>query len=90
MKNENFKTSKTKLIAKLMLVVILIVGTINLTGCVKSQIGKGQFFDQTSIKLPISLRVISDTQEFELNDVTFQLNIGLHKKKIFFIPFDYN
>ena len=81
MKNTNLKLNKTKLVARLMLVVILIVGTINLTGCVKSQIGKGQFFDQTSIKSPISLRVISDTQEFELNDVTFQLNIGLHKKE---------
>ena len=34
MKNTNLKLNKTKLVARLMIVVILVVGVLNLTGCV--------------------------------------------------------
>ena len=80
MKNTNLKLNKTKLVARLMLVVILVVGVLNLTGCVKSQIQKGQHFKQTYSDHPISLRVVYE-EKYDINNVNLKLYVGLHKKK---------
>ena len=82
MKNTNLKLNKTKLVARLMLVVILVVGLLNLTGCVKSQLKKGEYYEQDYCRYcSTSLRVSSNTRKFDIDNVELQLSIGLHKKE---------
>ena len=80
MKNTNLKLNKTNLVARLMLVVILIVGVLNLTGCVKSQLESGDCFQETYWGHPISLRVVYE-EKYSINNVNLKLYVGLHKKE---------
>ena len=57
--------NKTELIARVMLVVFLLLSGLNLTGCVKSQLKKGQYYEQSTIKSNLSLRISSYTNEFD-------------------------
>ena len=85
MKNGKMKLNKTKIIARVMLVVLLFAGTLNLAGCsisVKpSQVNKGQYYDKGLVyDSNVSLMIVSDTNAFFMDDVSFQVYIGLHKK----------
>ena len=79
MKNTN---SKTKLIARIMLLVLLLASAASLGACGKvSQVNKGQYYIRA---LPgdhgVSIMAVSNTNEFDLNNISFQLYIGLHLK----------
>ena len=83
MKNTNLKLNKTKLVARLMLVVILVAGTLNLVGCssnynyVRNNERRG---DESQ---PVSLVVGSNTNIFEIDDCTLDLEIGIHQLSVF-------
>ena len=82
MKNTNFKINKTKLVAKVMLLVLLLASALNLGACSRvSQVNRGQYYRQA---LPgdhgVSIMAVSNTNEFDLNNISFQLYIGLHLK----------
>ena len=79
MKNTNFKT---KLIARIMLLVLLLASALNLGACGKvSQISKGQYYEiGISRYHGASLMVVSDTNEYALDSISLQVYIGLHKK----------
>ena len=80
--NLKTKTNTVKqILAKVMLVILLLTSVLGLSGCVKSQLTQGQYFDQTYSGTRYGLRVVSNTKEFDLDNVTFQLNIGIHKKE---------
>ncbi|MBO5715748.1 MAG: hypothetical protein J6S23_05085 [Clostridia bacterium] len=85
MKNENLKTNKTKLIARLMIVVILATGVLNLVGCNNKY--KYNYFRVQQIEAehyqPAVLRVNSTTNIFEIDDCTLDLEIGIHKLSLF-------
>ena len=85
MKNGKTKINKTKLIARVMLVVLLFSSALNLAGCSisvnPSQVNKGQYYYKAlGDDRHIGLMAISDSEEFTLDDISFQLYIGLHKK----------
>ena len=82
MKNTENREGKTKHIARIMLLILLLSSAINLAGCGSTpQIKKGQYYTiSLTHEHDIKLAVASYTKEFDLNDVTLQMYVGLHKK----------
>ncbi len=87
MKNGKIKPNKTKIVARVMLVVLLFSSAINLVGCAK--IPDGYYYpndfefylsqetrgDDSSI---IKIWATSDSNIFDMNDITFNLLYGTH------------
>ena len=84
MKNQNLKTNKTKLIAKLMLVAVLGVSILNLTGCYKTPDGCYHPYDydyylsQKNNAARLRIWATSDKNVFKTDDISFNLIYGTH------------
>ena len=79
----NFKTNKTKLIAKIMLLVLLVTSAFSFSGCGEPHVKKGQYYSVSGTPYnEMALKVVSDTKKFSLYDVTLQLYVGLHRQKV--------
>ena len=97
MPNGNIKTNKTKMVARVMLVILLISSAINLAGCTKTISGyyypyDFQYYlsqetrgDDSSI---IKIWATSDSNIFDMNDIRFNLLYGTHANKYLDIPND--
>ena len=78
MKNGNIKTNKTKIVARVMFVVLLISTVINLAGCGEPQVKKGQYYEEVFFKeFRIGFKVVSDAESFPIDDITFSMYIGI-------------
>ena len=80
MKKHIFETKKTKLIARVMLLVLLLASALSFAGCGEPHIKKGQYYKESYTDHSLALKIVSNTEEFALNDVTFRVYIGLHKR----------
>ena len=84
MKNTNFKT---KLIARIILLVLLLASAVSFAGC--SQFHKYVYFAADNVsggpdpKLIKSARVSTDTKEFYDTDLNVDLYIGMHELNLF-------
>ena len=83
MKNQNLKTNKTKLIAKLMLVVIWCVCVLNLSACGRTQkymyVAKHNLYGNRYV---IQSSLWTDNDEYYNSDVEFELSLAIHKLNI--------
>ena len=78
MKNGKIKLNKTKLIARVMLVVLLFSSALNLAGCGEPHVKKGQCYDEVFIKeYRTGFKVVSDSNCFPIDDITFSMYIGI-------------
>ena len=82
MPNGNIKTNKTKIVARVMLVILLISSTINFCSCdMKYRYIKNSFessHDHISY-LPSYFVATSNTRFFDINDVTFNIAYATHQ-----------
>ena len=76
MKNEKIKTNKTKIIARVMLVILLLSSAINLAGCGNKELEAG-FEGEIKDMAPIFVCAYkSDKSEFEIDNVTLTFYYG--------------
>ena len=80
MKNTNFKLNKTKLIARLMLVVILGMSVVVLSSCMPN-IKKGQYYSSGNPDIGTDIMVVIDENNIDIDDWYVDVYIGLRRKK---------
>ena len=84
MKIQNYKSSKTKFIARVMIVVLLLTSTLNLSGCLRPVFYKYiQIAETDGHVRPAFIRVLSNTNIYDIDDLTLNLEIGLHSISLF-------
>ena len=82
-----------KLVAKILLLVLLVTSALSFTGCAEPHVKKGQYY---SISGPpyfwsgMALKVVSDTKNFELDNVTLQLYFGLRPQDVSWVDWFFN
>ena len=77
----NFK--RTKLIAKILVLVLLVTSALSFVGCEEPHVKKGQYYSLSEdFYFPIAMKIVSNTKEFSLDDVTLQLYVGLHRQEV--------
>ena len=77
MKNEKIKTNKTKIVARVMLVILLISSAINLAGCGNKGLEAGfKWKNETDAWADYFCAYRSDQKEFNIDDVTLTFYYG--------------
>ena len=75
----NFKNFKTKLIARVMLIVLLLASAVNLAGCTSGyKYYRYQEIDAIN-RRPMTFRAKSITNIFDLENINLDLEFGIHK-----------
>ena len=82
MKNGKIKLNKTKLIARVMLVVLLLSSAINLMGCLKEDKYMYIAHNRDASNEIQSIAYSSDV-EFDIDNVNINVSYGVHKLNIF-------
>ncbi len=86
MKNQTTKFNKSKLLARVMLVVFLMTTIFNLVGCSLGYIGYNYYKTMETDGIhsrPASIRVKSKTNTFNIENLTLDLDIGVHRTSFF-------
>lgn len=86
MKNQTTKFNKSKLVARGMLVVFLMTTIFNLVGCSLGYIGYNYYKTMETDGIhsrPASIRVKSKTNTFNIENLTLDLDIGVHRTSFF-------
>ena len=89
----NFKTNATKLIARVLVLVLLVTSAFSFAGCAEPHVKKGQYYTENGPPYfwdGIALKVVSDTKNFELDNVTLQLYFGLRPKDVSWVDWFFN
>ena len=80
--NLKTKTNTVKqILAKVMLFVMLVVYLLNLSACRDPNCAKGDFYTSMHASYQNRMKVVAQRNNFELNNITLDLYIGLEKKK---------
>ncbi len=93
MKKTTYKTNKRKFVAKIMLLVLLVTSAFSFAGCAEPHVKKGQYYTENGPPYfwdGIALKVVSDTKNFELDNVTLQLYFGLRPKDVSWVDWFFN
>ena len=96
MKNTNLKLNKTKLVARLMLVILLLTSALTLASCGNQSKGLEVGFDVNRDHMALAFKCAyrSDKTEFNINDVTltfyyggfFEYSIDIERRDRFSYP----
>ena len=76
MKNTNFKLNKTKLVAKLMLIILLLTSILTLASCGNKGLEDGMF-QYGEIMPDFMCGYKSNINQFDINDVTLDFYYGI-------------
>ena len=84
MKNKIKTNTVKQILAKVMLVIFIAVSLVNLSACRDPNCIKGDFHTSSNtMELDMVLKVVAKTKYFDLDNVTFDLYIGLQQIKNF-------
>ena len=87
MKNTENREGKTKHIARIMLLVLLLTSAVNLAGCGRVPQGYYDSYDfnynlnQEKTWSILRISAVSNTDIFDINDISFNLLLGTHANK---------
>ena len=85
MKNppKNNRSLISKITARVMLIILVLTSALSFGACGEPNCEEGQYYNSTAlIELSLSLKAISDIDEFPSNDVTFDICIGLNRRML--------
>ena len=83
MKNTNLKLNKTKLVARLVLVVILVMSIVVLSSCsyYEPNLKKGQHYSSGNPELGNDIMVVIEQTQIDLDNLYVDVYIGLRRKE---------
>ena len=81
MKKQFFKANKTKLIARVMLLVLLLASALSFAGCTTTP--KYRFIPDYNNDSSITVSVYSDTNVFDIDNVNLTVSYSAHELNIF-------